>query len=421
MFKRLLCYLIIGILSLSVITFASEGESIFGDISGEEITVSYEEVSLNIGTRFATKVPGKITKARIYTSVEEKGKYTVEIWNVIDSEIVAGPYEWDIKSGTVGWQEFELPEPVGIEAGVDYLIAIRNNDNSVHYSFIKEYFKVYSSSFFITQDDGGVFTTSSDAMPSNKNLISYPGFLRDIVFVPDENVVAPKQDDAIKELNTVYLSDLKLGSSYSFNSLLGIDAANMNEGLVVNTEEFSKGFAMYASSHAGDAYVEINIEDLGFKTFAAYVGIGDLLMSNNMNGTAIFMVEVDGVEVAKSSICKYGEDPVLLKADITGGKVLRLSVSNAGDGVDGDLAVWGKAVVSKSTEVDDIYKEVSTIATPVVTASPTPEKTSQVTASPEKKDENEKHLSADIIILIVLVAVSFVACIIVIVLRKKHR
>lgn len=58
---------------------SNESVTIFGDISGEEIVASTDNVAINLSTKFAVKVPGTITKARLYTSKEEKGHYSVEI------------------------------------------------------------------------------------------------------------------------------------------------------------------------------------------------------------------------------------------------------------------------------------------------------------------------------------------------------
>lgn len=404
---------------------ANEGVTIFGDISGEEIVVSTDNVAINLSTKFAVKVPGTITKARLYTSKDEKGHYTVEIWSVLEEELAAGPYDWEISKGVEGWQEFELPEPLKIEAGRDYLIAIRNNDESTYYSFIPEYFKKYDSanSLFVTQHDGGVFTTA-DTIPSNKNLITWPAFLRDVVFVPDEIKAPPKQMESIADFNSVYVSDLKLGSSYSYNSLLSIDMGSPSEGLAIGSTMYDKGLAMWASSHEGDAFVEINIEGLGFKTFASYVGVGDLLMVDNSEGTVIFIVEVDGREVARSNVCKYGDEPVLLSADITDGKVLRLSVSDAGDGTAGDLAVWADAVVSKSVDMDEVFKDIASI-TPEPTPTKTPKKTETATTqTPQSNDDTDNDDDAfpyEIVILASVVVLALVVLIVLINRRKRAK
>ncbi len=131
--KRILCVtlaltVLCSLFSLGIINVSAANEvSIFGDISKEEITVSADGVPINLSTKFAVKVPGTINKVRLYTSKDEKGLYTVEIWSVIENAVIAGPYNWELKGGTVGWQEFALPEALHIDAGRDYIVAIRNN------------------------------------------------------------------------------------------------------------------------------------------------------------------------------------------------------------------------------------------------------------------------------------------------------
>ena len=70
-----------------------------------------------------------------------------------------------------------------------------------------------------------------------------------------------------------------------------------------------------ASSKEGESFIEINIEGLGFKTFACYAGVPDLLFHDASNGSVEFIVSVDGggckeevkrsQEEASPSNCRY--------------------------------------------------------------------------------------------------------------------
>lgn len=384
----LTAFLLLNFCAISVPASAEETTaSIFQDISGEEITVSSDDgIALNIGTQFASKVSGKITKIRIYTCAAENGTYPVSIYESVSGLCLAS-YDWQIKTGIDGWQEFTLPEPFEIDASVDYTVAVMNNDDSQHYSFIKNYFidHDFSDSLFVLQSSSGVYTSDSNSMPSNTNPYSNPAFLRDIVFVPDKVTSAPIQDDYYKDAQSVFASDLKLGSYYSYKVPFYVDSATEYEPLAYSDSlEYEKGFSMHASSKESDSYVEINIDGLGMKTFVSYVGIAYILNEpDTSNGTMEFIVSVDGNEVTRSKICTRRDDPELITADITGGKMLRLSVSNGGDSTDGDLGLWCEPIISKYATAQEIYDNIASVTTPKpdATPDPPPASTSKPTAS----------------------------------------
>lgn len=410
--------------------------SIFSDISGEEITVSSEDgVALHLGTRFASKVSGKITKVRMYTSAAENGIYIVSLWSVADSTLLE-TYEWKIETGIDGWQEFALPEAFAVESSTDYILSIKNNDQSQHYSFIKNYFRNtdFSDTLFILQNDSGIFTTADDTMPANTNTVSNPAFLRDIVFIPDALEPAPLQNEKWKEAQSIFVSDLSLGGSYSYGSALQVDMATDFEYLSIGADggaEYDKGFAMYASSKEGDAYVEINIEGLGMKTFASYVGIAYTFGVNTTEGTAVFIVEADGKEVVRSNICTYTDAPALLSADITGAKIRRLSVGNAEDSCSGDLAVWGNPIISKYPTAEEIYTDLPAAATPAateapeVTASPkataAEEATKKQAASPSPATKEKKDRVLGLIYGIAAILVTIAVLSFILIVRKKKK
>ncbi len=407
---------------------AEEPVSIFGDLSGQEISVSSEDgVALHLATRFATKVSGTITKVRAYTSPEENGTYLVSFWGVADSELLAS-YEWTVTKGIEGWQEFTLPEAFSVEAYTDYILAVKNNDGSQYYSFVKSYFgnTDFSDSLFIIQQDSGVFTTSDDSMPVNTNTISHPAFLRDVVFVPDPVTPPPAQEDMWKEAQSAYLSDLKWGGSYSYGSRLQVDMATEFESLSIGSQGYDKGFAFYASSKEGDAFVEINIENLGMKTFASYVGIAHPFSPSTIEGTAVFIVEVDGKEAVRSEVLSYSDEPVRITADVTGGKVLRLSVGNAGDSCSGDLAAWGSPILSKYATAEEIYANLSAVTTPVPTETPeqtpTPKLSQKASPSPTAgSGKTEQGGTQTGIIIGVAAGVVIVVAAGVIIFRKKKK
>lgn len=442
--KKSILLILSFVLSVNLFTFAfcfkSEAESqkeysIFGDITGEDIHNDID-ATLSIGVRFSVKVPGKITKVRLYTVKEESGVYPVTFWDAASSKELAS-FDWTISSGTEGWQEKELPEPVSVEPGYDYVMVVRNNE-SRHYSFIPCYYRDhdFGDSLFVVHDLSGVFSTDETAIPGNINSNSYPAFLRDVVFVPDYLPVSPRQDEALANENTLYLSDLKIGTSYSYGTTLSVNMANELEEMYIGENKYEHGFALRASPEMNKSYVEINVEGLGMKTFAAYVGVADAMMPDTNLASMSFTVFADGVEKAHSKILTHDDGPELLTADITGAGVIRLTVSPSeyNSGYDADLGLFADAVISKFENAEEIYKSVTVPATPVPTEAPTAaptdkpeEKTTDAPADAAEKpaenkaEETGKGTSAGVVIGIAAGVIAVTAVIIVIIVRKVKK
>ena len=143
--------------------------------------------SYNLGMRFQSKMPGEIIKARMYTHENESGIHVVRIWDYATKTVIAGPYNWDVQTGTTGWQEFELPQPLKIEAGKDYMISITNGTKSYYArgkSTVNNFSAPIQSGDLITYVGSGYYSTDVNAMPnvSNRNY----NYFRDIVFMPGE-------------------------------------------------------------------------------------------------------------------------------------------------------------------------------------------------------------------------------------------
>lgn len=240
----------------------------------------------------------------------------------------------------------------------------------------------------------------------------------------EEDVVKPvsgKQDEGVKNLNNVFLSDLKWTNSSCYNQentfSVHKDRNYLLEPLVVAGEVYDRGLGMTSGHFEGSVFVEIDIEGLGFTTFASYVGLDDKTVTNLIESNAQFIVEVDGVEKARSSVLKVGDQPELLKVDITNAKKLKLYTSPAGDGIGIDCCVWGNAALGKTTNVDEIFAtptpEPTTEPTPTTAASETPNKTE----IPKARNKRDNNIFPAVIIGVVLVIV--VVVVFVIIKKKK--
>lgn len=241
----------------------------------------------------------------------------------------------------------------------------------------------------------------------------------------EEDVPKPedgKQDEDVKNLNNVFLSDLKWVNSSCHNQestfSVHTDRNYLFEPLQVAGTVYDKGLGMTSGHYEGAVFVEIDIEGLGFTTFASYVGLDDKTVPNLIESNAQFIVEVDGEEKARSGILKMGDDPELLVVDITGAKRLKLYTSPAGDGIGIDCCVWGNTALGRSTNVDEIFATPTPAPTPEPTPTAVPTDTPEKTGSSKNEDEQD---NTKIYIIIVAAALVVAAIIVVISIKKKAK
>lgn len=179
-----LCFLVMSNQSV----FASAGgHTIFGDLSGFEIKEGEDGIPLTLGTTFAVREVGKITAVRMYASDKDSGTYVVELWDCETKEHVAGPFNWELTAGSEGWKVFELPQVVRISANKDYMVSVRNNTSSLTYHMVLGYFQSIDSSgsVFNLENSYGSYSSDLNLFPEGRNNVSFPAFLRDVVFTPD--------------------------------------------------------------------------------------------------------------------------------------------------------------------------------------------------------------------------------------------
>lgn len=84
-----------------------------------------------------------------------------------------------------------------------------------------------------------------------------------------------------------------------------------------------------------------------FQTFSALAGIDDE-MKEFAKSSVTFEVLGDGRSLWKSGVMRHGDPPEPCRVDVTGVQLLELKVGDAGDGIDGDHADWGSAVLFSS-------------------------------------------------------------------------
>ncbi|MEI6518428.1 MAG: alpha-galactosidase [bacterium] len=97
------------------------------------------------------------------------------------------------------------------------------------------------------------------------------------------------------------------------------------------------------------------------KTFTAQVGIDNNYDTKGEKGSVVFVVEADGKESFRSGICKGGNAPLTVNADLAGAKQVTLKVLDGDDGPGWDQSDWGDA---KITMADGKIYPLNEIASP---------------------------------------------------------
>ncbi|SEE27627.1 alpha-galactosidase [Streptomyces sp. 2131.1] len=135
-----------------------------------------------------------------------------------------------------------------------------------------------------------------------------------------------------------YLSDLpQLSASNGYGPVEkdtsnGESAAGDGHPLTVGGQVYAKGLGVHAASsvefYAGGACGSVT----------AQVGVDD---EKGTKGSVAFEIWADGTKAASTGVLTNAMPPQPLSADVTGAQVVRLVVTDGGDGIDSDHADWG--------------------------------------------------------------------------------
>ncbi|MGW1749660.1 NPCBM/NEW2 domain-containing protein [Streptomyces sp. NPDC002092] len=118
------------------------------------------------------------------------------------------------------------------------------------------------------------------------------------------------------------------------NTSNGESAAGDGNPLTIGGVVYGKGLGVHAES-AVDYYA-----GKACRTVTADVGVDD---EKGANGTVAFEIWADGTKVASTGVLTNAMPAQPLTADVTGAQVVRLVVTDGGDGIDSDHADWANA------------------------------------------------------------------------------
>ncbi|MGW7381248.1 NPCBM/NEW2 domain-containing protein [Streptomyces sp. NPDC054794] len=142
---------------------------------------------------------------------------------------------------------------------------------------------------------------------------------------------------------TSYLGDLPWLSTTNGwgpverNTSNGESAAGDGHPLTLGGAVYAKGLGVHAESAV--AYYT----GKACETVTADVGVDD---EKGAKGTVAFEVWADGTKVASTGILTNAMPAQPITADVTGAQVVRLVVTDSGDGIDSDHADWADARIS---------------------------------------------------------------------------
>ncbi|MEU6357880.1 NPCBM/NEW2 domain-containing protein, partial [Streptomyces sp. NPDC047072] len=120
------------------------------------------------------------------------------------------------------------------------------------------------------------------------------------------------------------------------NTSNGESAAGDGHPLTMGGVVYAQGLGVHAES-AVEYYTGKECE-----TVTAEVGVDD---EKGANGTVAFAIWADGTEVASTGVLTNAMPAQPLTADVTGAQVIRLVVTDGGDGIDSDHADWADVCV----------------------------------------------------------------------------
>ena len=199
---------------------------------------------------------------------------------------------------------------------------------------------------------------------------------------------------------------------------------------------FEKGVGMHAAP-GKLAYIEVDIEGKGFRTFYTYVGTAESELYDVTMASVRFAFKADGKTVARTGVITPKKRPELVTFDVTGVKTLRIEMDDGGDGISGDWGSLGSALFSTSDNVDEIAaalqpatepvtepQTTETVVTERITEERTEKQTEKATGTEAVTEEvkpKEKSAFPIIPVIVVAAAVIAVAAAVIAVTRGKKK
>lgn len=165
--------------------------------------------------------------------------------------------------------------------------------------------------------------------------------------------------------NTKYLSDYEWESTHNSHTAPKKDKnANGNRLTLTNKNGNPIGYEKGIGAHANSTIV-YDLTKINAAYLSSNIGV-ERTMYNSV-ASIVFQVFVDGEERYNSGLMRSKDPQKYFEVDLSGGKELKIVVSDGGNGIGSDHAAWGDAKLHFSgdeqynTVVDSVYSNHTTV------------------------------------------------------------
>ena len=153
---------------------AGISESMFADRRPE---TDYQETkAYELGARFVSTRSGRVVALRFFKGSNEAGGHTGRMWSTAGQLLAEVAFESETSSG---WQEQQLPKPVAVKAGTQFVISVTTDPSGRYVVTPDDLVRPLDRGSL--RADGAVFG-SLGKFPRTRRP---DNFFRDVVFVPD--------------------------------------------------------------------------------------------------------------------------------------------------------------------------------------------------------------------------------------------
>lgn len=242
--------------------------------------------------------------------------------------------------------------------------------------------------------------------------------------------------DKENDMSLTYLSDMEwISASIYPDANGGVPSRDENvagEEIWLCEDYFEKGVCFHAST-GKVAYLEVDIEGKGYKTFLCYVGAAESELYDLSMASVRFTFKCDGKTMVKTEVITPKNCPQLVYFDVAGCKILRIEVDDGGDGISGDWGALGHAVFSDKVSADDILAELAPETTaPQTETEPETETDTETENATKENPTDEKNVTDSIIsknenkfpvipVIICAAAVVCLASVITIIIKRRKK
>ncbi|MFO1153777.1 MAG: DUF4082 domain-containing protein [Rhodospirillales bacterium] len=141
-----------------------------------------EKTNYELGTVFRPTTDGTVVGVRYYATPSEDGSHRATIWRNDTNSLLAGPFTLGADDG---WNEFTLPIPVSVSAGVSYTVSVTTGtDTGRAYVDTTGFFASAGNNgeHISWPANAGVYATTMGSRPTA--VWNASNYFRDVVFVP---------------------------------------------------------------------------------------------------------------------------------------------------------------------------------------------------------------------------------------------